>query len=100
MKYRPLFCFLIQWILHLLTITPTIVLTALGYEFIDNFFLVSAMPGMKKKNIRKCCLSHVNAYVKDIVGCLNKINIMQSTTRSLGYNTRYTELCVQYEKLL
>ena len=33
------------------------------------------------------------------VECLNKINIKQSTTRPLGQNTRYTELCVQYEKL-
>ena len=31
--------------------------------------------------------------------CLNKINMRQSTTRPLGQNTRYTELCVQYEKL-
>ena len=33
-----------------------------------------------------------------VVECLNKINILQSTTRSLGQNTEYTELCVQYEK--
>ena len=33
------------------------------------------------------------------VECLNKINIKQSTIRPLGQNTRYTELCIQYEKL-
>ena len=34
-----------------------------------------------------------------VVECLNKINMLQSTTRPLGHNTRYAELCVQYEKL-
>ena len=34
-----------------------------------------------------------------VVECLSKINMNQSTTRPLGQNTRYTELCVQYEKL-
>ena len=32
-----------------------------------------------------------------VVEYLNKINMIQSTTRSLGQNTQYTELCVQYE---
>ena len=31
-----------------------------------------------------------------VVECLNKINMKQSTTRPLGQNTRYTELCVLY----
>ena len=34
-----------------------------------------------------------------VVECLNKINMLQSTTRPLGQNTRYIDLCVQYEKL-
>ena len=34
-----------------------------------------------------------------VVECLNKINMLQSTTRPLGQNTRYAELCVQYETL-
>ena len=34
-----------------------------------------------------------------VVECLNIINMLQSTTRPLGQNTRYTELCVQYETL-
>ena len=34
-----------------------------------------------------------------VVEDLNKINKLQSTTRSLGQNTRYTEPSVQYEKL-
>ena len=34
-----------------------------------------------------------------VVECLNKVNMLQSTTRPLGQNTRYTELCVQNEKL-
>ena len=34
-----------------------------------------------------------------VVECLNKINMKQSTTRPLGKNTRYTEICVHYEKL-
>ena len=33
------------------------------------------------------------------VECLNKINMKQSTTRPLGQDTWYTELCLQYEKL-
>ena len=31
--------------------------------------------------------------------CLNKINMKQPTTQPLGQGSRYTELCVQYEKL-
>ena len=34
-----------------------------------------------------------------VVECLNKINILQSTTQALCQNIRYTELCVQYEKI-
>ena len=34
-----------------------------------------------------------------VVECLYKINMLQSTTRPLGLNTRYTDLCVQDEKL-
>ena len=34
-----------------------------------------------------------------VVECLNKINMNQSTTRPLGQNTRYVELCVQYKNL-
>ena len=34
-----------------------------------------------------------------VVECWNRINMNQSTTRPLGQNTQYTELCVQYEKL-
>ena len=34
-----------------------------------------------------------------VVECLNKFNMKQLTTRPLGQSTRYTELCVQYEKL-
>ena len=34
-----------------------------------------------------------------VVECLNQINMLQSTTRPLCQNTRYTELCLQYEKL-
>ena len=34
-----------------------------------------------------------------VVACLNKINMKQSTTRPLGQNTRYRELCIQNEKL-
>ena len=34
-----------------------------------------------------------------VVECLNKINMNQSTTRPLGQNILYTELCVQYKKL-
>ena len=34
-----------------------------------------------------------------VVECLNKINMKQPTTQPLGQNTRYTGLCIQYEKL-
>ena len=34
-----------------------------------------------------------------VVECLKKINMKQSTTRPLGQNTRYTDICAQYEKL-
>ena len=34
-----------------------------------------------------------------VVEGINKINMLQSTTRPLGQNTQYTELCVQYLKL-
>ena len=31
-----------------------------------------------------------------VVECLNKINMLQSTTQLVGHKTHYTELCVQY----
>ena len=34
-----------------------------------------------------------------VVECLNKIIMKPSTSRPLGQNIRFTELCVQYEKL-
>ena len=38
-------------------------------------------------------------YSSPVVECLNKINMKQATTRPLGQNTRYTDLCEQYEHL-
>ena len=45
-----------------------------------------------------CIVLHIGCS-GPVVECLNKINMNQSTTRPLGQKTRYTKLCVQYEKL-
>ena len=45
-----------------------------------------------------CIVMHIGCS-GPVIECLDKINMKQSMTRPLGQNTRYTELCVQYEKL-
>ena len=49
--------------------------------------------------VHTVCIVLYIGYSAPVVECLNKINMKQATTLPLGQNTRYTELCVQYEHL-
>ena len=89
----PLYAYVLKFMLSLDKMQNTSPLMCPSFKILGKSIL---------KDIQAFDTVHIVLYIGSsgpVVECLNKFNMLQSTTRPLGQNTRYTELCVQYEKL-